>query len=272
MIGNREKSHLEQVVDEIVWKPDRALLGDLVFRLQQVRDENWDMGDQAFVLIKGRYMVGKYRDLFARNPQLRVENMLELGIFQGGSIALWRELLEPKKMAAIDFADPPALPYLDSYVERMRGKTDFSIYWNFDQGDKPRLHKLVAEDLDGKLDMVIDDAGHMYDSTLASFEALFPLVRPGGVYIIEDWSWNHWEDHMPAGHPWAGLRSLSEIIFQLVEGVGGMTIGVEHIEANRWFVALFRDDTVLPADFSLPKCIRRRPQTDYDWWKGKGEG
>ena len=102
VIENREKSRIERVVEEIVWKPDRALLNDVVFRLQLAKDESWDLGDQCVVLYKGNFMVNKYRDLFRRNPQLQVENMLELGIFEGGSIALWRELLAPKKMSAVD--------------------------------------------------------------------------------------------------------------------------------------------------------------------------
>ena len=39
---------------------------------------------------------------------------------------------------------------------------------------------------------MIDDASHMYEHTKVSFETLFPLLRPGGQYIIEDWSWACW--------------------------------------------------------------------------------
>ncbi|MDQ1511710.1 MAG: hypothetical protein QOG50_3554, partial [Actinomycetota bacterium] len=39
--------------------------------------------------------------------------------------------------------------------------------------------------------LVIDDASHLIDETRASFNALFPRVRPGGTYVIEDWSWPH---------------------------------------------------------------------------------
>ena len=38
---------------------------------------------------------------------------------------------------------------------------------------------------------MIDDASHLYEPSLASFETLFPLLRPGGTYIIEDWKWEH---------------------------------------------------------------------------------
>ncbi len=34
---------------------------------------------------------------------------------------------------------------------------------------------------------MIDDASHLLDPTRSSFNVLFPLLRPGGVYVVEDW-------------------------------------------------------------------------------------
>lgn len=39
----------------------------------------------------------------------------------------------------------------------------------------------------GPIDIVIDDASHDPVLTRRSFDLLWPSVRPGGVYIIEDW-------------------------------------------------------------------------------------
>ncbi len=41
------------------------------------------------------------------------------------------------------------------------------------------------------MDLVFDDASHLYEETRSSFESLFPHVRPGGVFVIEDWRWEH---------------------------------------------------------------------------------
>jgi hypothetical protein len=35
-------------------------------------------------------------------------------------------------------------------------------------------------------DIIIDDGSHLPEHQLVSFTALFPFVRPGGVYVIED--------------------------------------------------------------------------------------
>ena len=40
--------------DRIIWKPDRALLDDLIFQLQHYLFEDWDGGDHfLFYKIKG---------------------------------------------------------------------------------------------------------------------------------------------------------------------------------------------------------------------------
>jgi len=38
----------------------------------------------------------------------------------------------------------------------------------------------------GKLDIIIDDGSHHGEHQLISFNTLFPLLSPGGFYIIED--------------------------------------------------------------------------------------
>ena len=53
------------------------------------------------------------------------------------------------------------------------------------------LRQIVEGELADELDLVVDDASHTYEETRASFEFLFPLLSPGGVYVIEDWSWAH---------------------------------------------------------------------------------
>jgi len=54
-----------------------------------------------------------------------------------------------------------------------------------DQGDKEVLAKWVKE-INGDLDMVIDDGGHKMHEIMFTFHALWPLVKPGGFYFVED--------------------------------------------------------------------------------------
>jgi hypothetical protein len=43
--------------------------------------------------------------------------------------------------------------------------------------------------------IIIDDASHQCDMTVLSFEILFPVLKPGGIYVIEDCHTSYWPDH-----------------------------------------------------------------------------
>ena len=38
----------------------------------------------------------------------------------------------------------------------------------------------------GDFDIILDDGGHKMDQQITSFRVLFPILKSGGVYIIED--------------------------------------------------------------------------------------
>lgn len=139
----------------------------------------------SLTLLKGIHMVERYEQLLARFPRPR---MVELGISQGGSVALLALLARPEKFVAIELAAEPVVPLVDALRERGMADT-VKPYFGVDQADTVRLREIVAREFgDAPLDLVIDDASHRYDETVASFEVLFPLLRPGGSYVIEDWT------------------------------------------------------------------------------------
>ena len=56
--------------------------------------------------------------------------------------------------------------------------------------------------------IIIDDASHMNKLTIASFQLLFPLLAPGGVYCVEDIESSWWEEH-----GFDGCRDLGNLSF-----------------------------------------------------------
>lgn len=80
-----------------------------------------------------------------------------------------------------------------------------------DQTQKSVLNKAIAA-LPSP-DIFIDDGSHMNNLTIATFEYLFPKLRPGGWYVIED--------TVCAGELRLGnLRSqLEDFIIQLLRGI-----------------------------------------------------
>lgn len=139
----------------------------------------------SLVLLKAADMVPVYRELLGSfsNPR-----MVELGISQGGSVALLALLARPAMFVAVELDPTPIEPLLAVLREKGLGET-VRPYFGVDQADRVRLAEIIEREFgDEQLDLVIDDASHRYEPTVASFEVLFPRMAPGGLYVIEDWT------------------------------------------------------------------------------------
>lgn len=92
----------------------------------------------------------------------------------GASMKMWSDYFPKAKITGIDIN--PA-PYLDSD----RVKT-----YVVDQGSRDSLDAFLAEHPDPNFDIIIDDGSHRADHQQVSLEVLFPHLKPGGLYFIED--------------------------------------------------------------------------------------
>jgi predicted O-methyltransferase YrrM len=141
----------------------------------------------AMLLRKARWMVERYQSLDVA-PGL---DLFEIGIYQGGSAALLALLLRPRRLTAIDLTAQRATA-LDAFTDAHGLSDVVHPYYGVDQADRARVEAIVAQEFGTKLlDVVIDDGSHLLEPTKASFNVLFPRLRAGGLYVIEDWSWDH---------------------------------------------------------------------------------
>jgi hypothetical protein len=221
--------------ERLQWSDDRVVLGDITFMLEGRAREG---AKDALWLHKDRDLLDEYERLFADYPALHVRNMVELGIWKGGSVALWMELLQPTKYVALDLRKREDAPAFSRYVEAHGRGGRLRTYWGTDQADGPRLLEIVATEFDGPLDFVIDDASHAYQPTRASFETLFPLLAEGGLYVIEDWPWKfaaEFQADFPASEP--GLLPLIPDLAILLVGVRGL---IRRLEVRTPFIVVQR--------------------------------
>jgi 23S rRNA U2552 (ribose-2'-O)-methylase RlmE/FtsJ len=101
-------------------------------------------------------------------------NYLEIGILGGGSLRWARDFFSPQAIVTgID---------INIICDPIPGVNLLKV----DQADTTGLERLgVAM---GLFDIIIDDGSHFADLTQNTFEALFSYLKPGGIYIIEDWA------------------------------------------------------------------------------------
>ena len=128
-----------------------------------------------------------------------VDNMIELGIFKGGSIALYEATLFTRRDSWAWNIRTDRVRALDCYLERRLATERVRLYYGTDQQDRQALKSIAHENFkDQPLDLVIDDASHFYEPAKTSLNVFLPLLRPGGVYLIEDWAWAHWQQGFEA--------------------------------------------------------------------------
>lgn len=137
------------------------------------------------VIIKSPATVRRLVDLLGTERPRRI---VELGVKEGGSTALIALVARPEVLVAVDLAEEPP-PRLVEVLAASDTGDRVQTHFGVDQSDRSSLVALVDHATDGHpLDLVIDDASHILGPTEASFDALFPRLRPGGIFVIEDWS------------------------------------------------------------------------------------
>jgi hypothetical protein len=119
---------------------------------------------------------------------------LELGVRDGSSFRVWNDYFtnENKVLIGVD---------IQNHCKQYEGgcvKVEIGS-----QAD-PKLMKSIIDKY-GPFHIILDDASHINDLSIASFELLQHAVIPGGYYIIEDLR-NSYEDLTEAAMQWPGMH------------------------------------------------------------------
>lgn len=148
--------------------------------------------DDADVAVKPAAYLPAYEELLAPLRDQPI-SLLELGIWTGDSLEMWRDCLPQATVVGVDL-QPPDLD-LGERVVIARG----------DQSDGAFLHGLRAAHAPGGFDVIIDDASHLGQLTARSLQHLYSEhLKPGGLYVIEDWGTGYlpsWPDGASIGAP-----------------------------------------------------------------------
>ena len=238
MIGAAGAAWMEAF--EVIWMNEReARVGGVPMRYVDRDYHLHKTSADEIIVLKTKSYFDTYRALAGREP----ECVLELGVFEGGSAFAFAGLWPSAKIVGVDWG--AANPWIGTHLRALGLEQRVRLHHGVSQDDEVALARIVAEDLGGRIDVVVDDASHLYEPSRRSFELLFPHLSPGGLYVIEDWAWAHRREreHDPY---FVGRAALSNLVFELTMLAGSRTDLVESIEINRRFVALRRAATNAP--------------------------
>jgi len=127
--------------------------------------------------------------------------VLELGVYQGRSLELWRDYFPRATIVGIDLELP------NGFVPGERIKL-----FRGSQGDTRFLSEVAEKTAPNGFDIIIDDASHLGQLTRTAFWHLFNNhLKRGGLYAIEDWGTGYLDD-FPDGRKFnAKVSILSRI-------------------------------------------------------------
>jgi hypothetical protein len=122
---------------------------------------------------KWKHYFDAYHRHFSRFVGREV-HVLEVGIYSGGSLPMWRQYFG--KHAYVYGVDihPACRAYEDERTKVFIGDQADRSFW----AELRRAAPII--------DIVIDDGGHLPEQQLVTLEEMLPHMRPGGVYFCED--------------------------------------------------------------------------------------
>lgn len=158
----------------------------------------------------GRHFYTQHYQNHLKRLKYKKIKLLEIGVggysnpYRGGSsLGMWKKYFPFAKIYAIDIHDKSF--FQEDRINIFQGS----------QVDEGFLENVVRKS--GALDVIIDDGSHMNDHVIRSFQFLFPKLKDGGIYIIEDTQTSYWkryggnfEDPVHAGTTLSFLKSLTD--------------------------------------------------------------
>ena len=240
---------------------DRLAVGERVFEIIDARPAGRHAGTTA--IRKSPWVVRRYLELI---DALAPRRVVELGIDRGGSTVFFALVLtDLERLLALDIDDVPDA--LTSFVaDHPRGDL-VSALGGVDQSDSAAVTAALDAAFGADaIDLVIDDASHLLGPTRVSFDLCFPRLRPGGVLVIEDWSWEHkvgraiadrlstGDIDLPADAPEPGTHTmpLSRLVLEAVLAAAQAPEVVADVRLRQGWVEIERGPAALDrARFSI---------------------
>lgn len=127
--------------------------------------------DKSSKVRKGHGYLDIYEKYFFQYRDVHM-SFLEIGIFNGASLNMWEEYFQNSKIYAID---------IDKNKMQNHGRI-----MSFVANQEKREDLLNVIQKIGKCDIIIDDGGHSMLQQQLTLGVLFPFVKSGGIYCIED--------------------------------------------------------------------------------------
>ena len=129
-----------------------------------------------------------YEKLFNQKKYNKDLNILEVGVYTGGSIKLWRDYFENGRIYGVDVCD-------SNFIQEKSILNDERVFLYLQQNAYD-INFINANLINKKFDFIIDDGPHSLESMIFFANYYIHLLKDDGVLIIEDVQDEKWLDYI----------------------------------------------------------------------------
>ncbi len=136
----------------------------------------------------GKHFYTKHYRTHFRKFKFKRIKLFEIGVggyhypyVGGNSLRMWKRYFPFAKIISLDIYDK-------SFVKERRIKL-----YQGSQVDEKVLNKIINDN--GDPDIIIDDGSHINEHVILTFKILFPKLKNGGIYVVEDTETSYWPDY-----------------------------------------------------------------------------
>jgi len=112
--------------------------------------------------------------------------LLEIGVQNGGSLEIWKKYLPQGSV----------IHGVDIDEKCLNLKFSEGIFFHLGNATNNDFMKKTFSDI--QFDVIVDDGSHICKDVIQTFEYLFPKMKNGGCYIVEDLHTSYWK-HFEGG-------------------------------------------------------------------------
>ena len=172
----------------------------------------------------------RFYDRLLMSKRHSATNMLEIGINTGASLLMWRDYFTQATIYGLDI----------NVCSHMHGENRI-VTAVADQNQPMKLAGTV-QDWNVQFDFIIDDGGHTVIQQYNTIYVLWSLLKPGGVYVIEDLHTNiralHFIHEHMSGHDGGYIDAsptVHERILNVMSGSPGQFPFIDEVAEINYF-------------------------------------
>ena len=163
-------------------------------------------------------------DLYFKKYRNQEVVILEIGVYQGGSLRMWKDYFGGRaKIYAIDI-NPLCKQFETDSIKIFIGSQEDRNFLDQVKSQIPRI------------DILIDDGGHTMQQQIVTFEEMYDHIKEDGIYLCEDLHTSYWVDY---GGGYKNPKSFIEYSKNFIDSINAWHISNNDLAINKFTKSIY---------------------------------